>query len=39
MGYFFGKERVGIPQRPLGLATTLNMWDPLTSIQALLVVF
>ena len=39
MGSFWGKECVGAPQRPLGFATTLNMWDPLTSIQVLLVVF
>ena len=36
---FLGKECVGVPQRPLSFATTLNMWDPLTSIQMLLVVF
>jgi hypothetical protein len=27
MGFFWEKECVGAPQRPLGFATTLNMWD------------
>ena len=36
---FWGKECVGTPQRLLGFATMLNMWDPLTRIQMLLGVF
>ena len=27
MGFFWGKECVGAPPRPLGFATALNMWD------------
>ena len=27
MDFSFGKERIGPPQQPLGVATTLNMWD------------
>ena len=27
MGFFWGKKCVGIPQRPLGFATALNMLD------------
>ena len=39
MGIFGWKECADAPQWPLGFATMLNMWDPLTSIQVLLVVF
>ena len=39
MGYLRGKECVGVAQRPSGFVMTLNMWDPLTSIQVLVVVF
>ena len=27
MGFFWEKECVGAPQRPLGFAMALNMWD------------
>ena len=27
MGFFWGKESVGVPQEPLGFAMLLNMWD------------
>jgi hypothetical protein len=39
MDFFRGKECVGVPQWPLGSAMTLNMWEALTSIQVLFVVY